>query len=71
MTPTINKAITKVTSSCIPYTSSGRPAKTTELSMKHVNKECNNEVQANILTVKAEQSKHKGLNIVDAVTGYG
>lgn len=71
MTDKVKKAIDKVTSSCIPCTKSGRPANSTKISLKHVNKDFNAEVQADFLTVKCSRGKYEILNIIDTSTGYG
>lgn len=71
MNQKVKKEIEKVTSSCISCARSGRPTNANQLSLKHVNKECNDEVQADFLTVKYREGKVEVLNIVDAGTGYG
>lgn len=71
MTYKLEKNIDKVTSSCIPFASSGRPTKTKKHSLKHVNKEFNTGVQADLLTVKTQEGKYEVLNIVDTSTVFG
>lgn len=70
-TTKMRKAIDKVISSCNMCASSGRPGNTTKLSLKHINKEFNNEVQADFLTIKTQERRYEVLNIVHTSTGYG
>lgn len=71
LTPRIIKPIDKVTSSCIPCSPSGRPKNSKKLSLKHVNKDFNIEVQADFMTVKHEAKTYELLNITYLGTGYG
>lgn len=67
----MKKAIEKVTSSCVLCSNSGRPQSTNKMSFKHVNKAFNDEVKADLLTVKYHDGKYEKLNIVNTSTGYG
>lgn len=57
LTPEIRKAIAKVTSSCIPCTTSGHPILTKKVLLKHVNKEFNLEVREDFMTAKYKDRK--------------
>lgn len=67
----LKQPVEKVKNACIPCAVSGRPANTNKLSLKHVNKRFNVEVQADFLTVKCDEGKYEVLNIVYTSTGYG
>lgn len=71
LTPKIKNAIAKIESSCITCATSGRPVQTKKISLKHVNKEFNVEVQADFMTVNCKEKKYEVLNVEDTSTGYG
>lgn len=71
LTPRIKRAISKVTESCTPCAKSGRPKNTKKLSLKHVNREFNDEVQADFMTIKHNDDKYEVLNISDCSTAFG
>lgn len=61
----------KVTSSCNPCAGSGRPANPKKISLKHVNRESNMEVQADFFTIKLGNDNYELLNVVDCSTACG
>lgn len=69
MTPKIDKAIRKVTLSCNPCATSGRPANTRKISLGHVNQKFNIEIQTDLLTIKTDNRKYELINILDLGTG--
>lgn len=70
LTPRIERARTKVTEACVSCAKSGRPKNSRKLSLKHVNTEFNNEVQADFMTVNHNGSKYEILNISDCSTAF-
>lgn len=71
LTPRIKKAIDKVTKACTPCARSGRPKNSRKLSLKHVNKDFNIEVQADFMTVKHQGVNYELLNVSDCNTAFG
>lgn len=63
--------LTKVTKSCVLCAKSGRPKNVKKLSINHINKEFNNEVQADFMAVKHEGDKYEIVNISDSSTAFG
>lgn len=71
MSPCIKKAIEKVTNPCIPCAKNGRPKNSRKLSLRHVNKDFNIEVQADFMTIKHQGNNYEILNITDCNTAFG
>lgn len=69
--PQVEKAIEKVRYSCNPFVMSGRPINSRKVSLKHVNKEFNIEMQVKFLTIKHGDEKYEGFNIVNLNKTYG
>lgn len=76
LTPWIGQRITKVTESCILRCKSllplsGSPTNAMKCSLKHVNRELNNEVQADFMTIKHNGDNYNVLNISNCSTAFG
>lgn len=69
--PEYKRACQKVFESCGICASSGRPADKAKVSLTHVNKSFNNEIQADFVTVYIRDENFEVLSIVDVGTQYG
>lgn len=69
--PEYKRACQKVFDSCGICASSVRPADKAKVSLAHVNKSFNSEIQADFVTVYIRDEKFEVINIIDVGTRYG
>lgn len=70
ITGKMKKAIENVTSSFVPSAKSGRPESMEKLSLKHVNEDLDDNVQAQFFTVKYHEGNYNIRNIGDTRTVF-